>query len=353
MLKWVCLQKHHTVYKLGEKLFCPRCREFYGLKGNIPVFINNKLSQTTGITGESGKIRDFWHQIKTTTIAGAVSDFGKSNRCSKNYKLTDWKFFINISGQAQILELGGGYGEDTIALARQAENVVSIVPTSTNAFILEQNLLHQKIRNVKIAVCETIKNLPLENNSISAIAIESDAFPGFKYKSGDLKSIASELKRIIKPSGTVFIGLTNPLEKIFGLPQLRFIIKSAISETSMNRFVKSVATSTVENYSKPGFSTVIKTMTKSGFSRPKIFIPLPDENNTEIVIPLEDPELIRYCFRHLLRRNSFYIRLMTVFVDILLKFNVFHYFVPYYFLQFKIEDDYLKNLTQPRHPGDI
>ncbi len=109
MLKWVCLQHHHQLYQLGEKYFCPRCRESYRLQDNIPIFINDNHR----ISDESGILRDFWRQIRMSTVTKAISEFSNTHRCLRNYKLTDWKFFLNGPYQSHILELGGGYGEDT------------------------------------------------------------------------------------------------------------------------------------------------------------------------------------------------------------------------------------------------
>ena len=248
----------------------------------------------------------------------------------------DWKFFFPVPEKGYVLELGGGFGDDTVDLAKKATRLISIVPNITNALILEKHLREKNVTNAEVAVVKDITCLPLPDNSIAAIAMEDAAAHGFAISNLNFPATAAEWRRVLSPGGVVSLGLGNNYDRLFGLDFLRSRFHSRSYPESLNRYVKR-ATGRPQSCIF-GLRRTIRCMIQQGFDAPTIFSPLPDEKKCEVVIPAEDPRVIHYFLNNLIRKNSLAVRVGIIASNVLLKLNLFHTLLPYYFLTFRLAD---------------
>ncbi|NIM96697.1 MAG: methyltransferase domain-containing protein [candidate division Zixibacteria bacterium] len=234
------------------------------------------------------------------------------------------------------MEIGAGFGDDTIDLAAKSVGTISVVPNMTNALIADNHLHEKELTNMKVAVMEDITRLPLANGSIAAIAMEDATAPGFKVTDRNFPAIAAEWARVLSPGGTVFLGLSNRYDRLFRFHSIRSIIQSHDHPESLNRFVKKATAPWPHSNLRLG--QTIRSMIQSGFGEPTVYAPFPDEKKTEVVIPLEDARAVRYFLNNLIRKNSIMVRLTIAAANAFVALSLFRYIIPYYFLVFHLDD---------------
>lgn len=334
-MEWVCLHDRQRLNQQGHKLHCPKCSQNYDVYQGIPLFTTDGREHEQ-IQFKTPHLEELWELMKQRSSDSAANHYCKTHQCSRMPYRGDWKFLFSIPKDGCVLEIGAGFGDDTVDLNKEAAQTISLVPTLINAEILQKHLMDAKLSNLFIAVVSNIKRLPLENKSIDAIAIEDVASCGFNISNKNFSAIASEWKRILSPGGTLFLGMRNPYNHYFGFHFLYSFLQTKAKPISLNRLIKQTASQST--HGRLGLTQTIRGMIKLGFKSPTIYVPLPDENKSEIVIPVEDAQVVRYFLNNLIRKNSFSLRVSIAMANILVKHNLFRYFVPYYYLIFKLDN---------------
>jgi SAM-dependent methyltransferase len=285
---------------------------------------------------ENQNLQVLWKLMQCYGSNDAAMRFCEKYECIMGVNRGAWKFFFPTPEKGNILELGGGFGSDTVDLAKQATGIISIVPNITNALIIDKHLREKNITNAEIAVVKDIARLPFPDHSIAAIAMEDAAAPGFAMTHRNFSCAAAEWRRVLAPGGVVFLGLGNPFERLLGLHFIRSRFHARSDPESLNRYVKKA--SGRPQWAVFGLRRTIRCMIQLGFDAPSIFSPLPDEKKCEVVLPVEDPRAIHYFLNKLIRKNSPAIRAVILASNILLKLKLLHPFLPYYFLTFRLTD---------------
>jgi len=239
----------------------------------------------------------------------------------------DWKFFLPIPEGGRVLEIGAGFGDDTLALARVAKEVVSLVPDEASKAILRRRLEQSSAGNVDVVLLQDLTKISQPDVSIDAISIEDVAAPAFGLTDETLPDVVHEWARILSPKGSIFVGVRNRYRK---LPGARSWAPPGDRE-SLNRFVKRAA-----NASSPKLSreVVVSCMRAKGFEV-ETFAPIPHEQAIEAVVPLGAPESLRYCLNSFLRQNSPATRAAVTAANVTADAGLLSNLLPYYFLLFR------------------
>lgn len=282
-------------------------------------------------------LKEMWQWMESQGGDEAARRCCEKYRCVMDGNMGDWTFFFPVPETGKILELGGGFGLDTIKLAEQAAGIISVVPNIVNARIIKRHLCEKHILNSEVIVQRDITNLPLPDHSIAAIAMEAAAAPGFDMSRRKFPYVAAEWRRVLSPGGIVFLGLENPYERLPGFRLLRSRFHARGNRETLNRFVKKANRG--PRRTMPGLRRTIQCMTRHGFGTTAVFSPLPDENKCEVAIPVDDPRAVHYFLNRLIRKNSPAIRIVISISNILVKHHLFHTLLPYYFLNFRLDGE--------------
>ncbi len=332
---WVCLSDRQRLRRRKEKLCCGQCGRYYDVRKGIPVFTGDDLEKDS-VNHQLPLLEELWKLMQQNRSDEAAREFCEKHQCARNQNGAAWVFFFSVPKDGVILEIGAGFGDDTIDLVAKARETISIVPNMTNALIVDKHLDEKELANTKVAVMEDITRLPLANGSIEGIAMEDATAPGFKVTDRNFPAIAAEWARVLSTGGTVFLGLSNRYDRLFRFRSLRSIIQSHDYPESLNRLVKKAMAPWPNSNLRLG--QTIRTMMQNGFGEPIVYAPFPDEKKTEVVIPLEDARAVRYFLNNLIRRNSFGVRLATTAASVFVALSLFRYIIPYYFLVFHLVD---------------
>jgi len=257
----------------------------------------------------------------------AAKRFCATHGCHRRATSTDWKFFLPVPEGGRVLEIGAGFGDDTLALARVAKEVVSLVPDEASKAILRRRLEQSSAGNVDAVLLQDLSKITQPDVSIDAISIEDVAAPAFRLTDETLPDVVHEWARILSPRGSVFVGVRNTYRK---LPGARSWMPPGNRE-SLNRFVKRAASASSPKLSR---GAVVSCMRAKGFDV-ETFAPIPHEQAIEAVVPLGAPESLRYCLNSFLRQNYLGTRTAVAAANVAADADRLANLLPYYFLLFR------------------
>lgn len=242
---------------------------------------------------------------------------------------SDWRFFLPLSRNDTVLELGAGCGADTLALAARAARVVSLVPTWCNADIVQRRAREAGHANVSVAVLQDPTRLPLAPGSVNAIAFDEAADAGFALEAEDWPHLAAAWRRCLACDGSVLVGTSNPRR----LARFGPALGRGVGAPPFERWIKRATGRRARRAA--GLTRLARAMRAQGFAPPLVLAPLPDVAKIEIVLPIEHGDVVRYCFGRLLRRNSAIERLVSTLASAAVGSGLVSRLVPYYFLVFR------------------
>ncbi len=326
-MRWSCPEDRGDLELREERLVCGRCGNSYDASRGFPVFGAGET-----VEAEPAAFAELLSKMRDASPDEAARAFCDRHGCTRREFGADWSFLLPTRGGGTILELGGGFGDDSRQLVQETRAVV-IVPSVANARVLRANLEAEGVRETPVAVLEGTERLPLADGSIAAIAMEDVAAAGFGLSEENLDAVAREWRRVLAPGGTVLVGIKGSLSRVRLLQLARRMLPVPAGSASFNRRVKLIAGGGVETSLR--LRPTLRSMAAAGFSPPTIYAPLPDEHRTEIVIPVDDRRVVRYFLNHLIRQNSPAVRLAIHGANLLNRLGLFRHFVPYYYLLFK------------------
>jgi len=331
-MEWNCPDDHERLTVQTSSLTCPGCGREYPIVDGIPVFTrdgrgNNGAQQTSPVLNE------LWESMQAKTASQAAAEMCGKHGCTRSMYNADWKFFLPAATEGTTLELGAGFGEDSVDLGGPAGTSILVVPNVLNARIVSKHLGERSDRDWPVAVLTDLTRLPLADGSVQSVSLEDVAAAGFGLSDAGLRAVANEWRRVLAPNGVVFIGVSNGLHRLPGLKRLRTVLRARPRAESLNRLVKR----SVVRRAGRGLSPwrTIRTMAQLGFGAPVVYAPLPDENDIQVVIPVADKCVVRYFLNNLVRKNSRIVRIALRLCNITVTLGLFRRLVPYYYLIFR------------------
>jgi len=308
----------------------PATREYEVVDG-LPVFAQDEDAARQAHR-QSPVLEELWQRVRDSSADDAARWFCEQHDCSREIFAADWKYLFGPPPEQRILELGAGYGDDSVTLARDPARIVLAVPTLTAGRIVRRRLEEHRPGPWDIAVLPSVTRLPLEDASVGAIALEDAAVEAFGISDRNFHEIAAEWRRVLTANGSVFVGLGNALHRLPGAGFARSKLLRPPRE-SLNRTVKRAAGG--GSGGRLGRGTVLREMRRQGFVGPSVYAPLPSEKKIDVVIPVEDRRVVRYFLDNLIRKNSPVVRSAIGAAHLALGLGLFPHVVPYHYLIFK------------------
>jgi SAM-dependent methyltransferase len=327
-MPWVCIRDQGPLQPAADGASrCARCGRSYRQFDGIPIFPGDG-AEAERAARRPPALEELLRWMRERGAAEAAETFCRRQRCSRRRFTTDWKFFLPCLPDGRVLELGAGYGDDTVDLSETAAATASLVPQLGNALIVQQHLRERRRSNVAVAVVPSLAALPLADSSFNAIGLEDAAAASFGLCSRTLAVAAAEWQRVLVPGGTLILGLSNPLH----LPRAWTAPLFGAREPcpSLNRVIKQVSASGPAW--SLGLGRTLRCLRRRGFSQLRLHAPLPDQDDTKIVIPLADAALIRHSLHNQARRNSVLVRAALGLGGLAAELHLLQRLLPYYFV---------------------
>ena len=109
-----------------------------------------------------------------------------------------------LSKKDIVLDLGSGNGQNAIKAAKIAKKIVGLEYDQTLINIAVKTAVARRIKNVKFVKTDLEKKIKYKNNSFDKII-----FLDVLEHLANRDQILDEIKRVLKPSGLLFLGVPN------------------------------------------------------------------------------------------------------------------------------------------------
>jgi len=332
MMHWTCPRDREPLVREARTLRCAACGTTYGASHGVVDF---------GCSGASSPaLEPLLRGLEKGRVDQTLAEFCEKHRCVNSLRSDDWKFLLATPTGSRVLEIGAGYGRDSVDLARDAAEVVSLVPSVMNGRVVRQYVAARGAANVHIAAIADPARLPLPDAAVGAIVFEDAAARSFGLSAAGLPGVAREWGRVLAPGGTLLIGVGNPLYRSRAARLLKAGLGAGRERRSMNRLVKSVDRPDASPRLRRG--SILRSLAHCGLPPAEAYAPLPDEDNTEFLVPLDDPLVVDYFLDHLVRKMTWKVRLAIGTCKLLLRMGLFGQVMPYHYLLF----------TKPGRPAE-
>jgi len=332
LLNWVCPKDREPLVQQAETLRCAACGATYGPSDGIATFGDT--------SADSPALAPLLRGFEEGRLDEALEEFCGTHRCVNSLRSDDWKFLLTAPAGSRILEIGAGYGRDSVDLARDALEVISLVPSVMNGRVVQKYVSARGATNVQVAAIDDLAHLPLRDASVQVIVFEDAAARAFGLSRAKLREVAREWRRVLAPGGTLLIGVANPVYRSWLARKFKAGLGAGRERRSMNRLIKSVDMADASPGLRRG--SILQSLSRLGLSTPETYAPLPDEDNTEFLVPLGDPLVIEYFLDHLVRKMTWTVRLAIRTCKLLLRLGLFGHVMPYHYLLF----------TKPGRPAE-
>ncbi len=335
-----CPECHLNLTLKGKEYLCSSCQRVYPIVDNIPIF---------------SEIDNYYGEIKKTSMSVLLEDsktIGYAKALEKyindpfvyKYVIDEtrakWIEIIPHDENSRFLDVGCGWGTNTIPISKEVKEVVALDATYERVKFVEIRAHQKNIKNILPVLGSAIK-LPFPNESFDIVAFNGVIeWLGVINKTIDpiiiQKQALKEAYRVLKPKGKVYIGIENRFS-------LRYFLGSQ-DDHSFLRFTSLLPRNIANLYCiirkgekyythTHSLKKYHKMLSESGFVGITTFYPWPNYRNPDFIIPMKYDKISAF-FMELLKNEKrsmsvnkrLYVRVLRLFTFIEKKGRFCHSF---------------------------
>lgn len=282
------------------------------------------------------EMQRFVEAAKTQGFEEARKTFPFSIRFdyADDFSRADFNFFLPSPKNAQVLDLGSGFGNVTIPISYHYENVTAVDASRELLEISSIRAAELSRKNITFVHADPLGSspLPFADDSFDLIilngVLEWVGLSGEKESPRDIQGfLLEEIRRVLRPGGAVYIGIENrwfpgwvkrdPHSK---LPYTVFLPRKLADWYARRHGI----TSGYRTYIY-GYGAYRKLFAERGFSIEKLLIPYTTYRDATVIYP-RAKEISAYLFKKGSAR-TIYTAKWQAFLRILRIFNVEHLMV--------------------------
>lgn len=215
----------------------------------------------------------------------------------------NWKYLLQLPPEATVLDFGCGWGETTLSLARSVNRVVSMDLTLERLLLLRARSQELGLSRISFAHGGDVLPLPFAEQSFDAVVLngvlEWVPVTGQGNPRQCQLALLRELRRILKPTGQIYIGIENRiglkyfLGRIDEHSRLKFTtLMPRWLANQWSRFRNQQAYRTY-TYTRLGYRKLLR---EAGFDYADFYCPYPDYREFDRIVPAE-PKCVRQLFK--------------------------------------------------------
>ncbi|MFH1361980.1 MAG: class I SAM-dependent methyltransferase [bacterium] len=225
----------------------------------------------------------------------------------------DGSFYLSLTPESRVLDLGAGLGSYAFALAPRVASVVAADATLESLEFIKLRASQDKVNNLTTVQIEPLDyaKLPFPDQSFDAIIMNGVLeWVGSYVETDDplrlQENCLREVRRVLKPFGELWLGIENRFGRRYfnGAPDdhLKYYQGSKIAYTTIvPRFVANLITRKklgqpyrTYTHSLPGYKRLLK---RTGFKETQFFYPDPDYRAVAVKItPIESKAVVNPIF---------------------------------------------------------
>lgn len=325
----------------NDKLFfCSKCSSYYEA-GSENAVCHSCGASTPLVDGVPVFSKDiYWGKVpedELKKIVEAIDEEGFSALDAATQKKldftyhedrADWRFYVLLSADSTVLDIGAGLGRIAIPLARVCKRVVACDQSLSRMRLLSRRARSEGLDNLDVFVGDVF-DLPLKENSFDLIVMNGVLeWVGLTDRYADpreaqIKSLEI-CKKLLKNGGRLYVGIENRLALVY----LRAKDHGGLRFTSyMPRVIANLYSKALGNkpyrtytYSKGGYEKLFKA---AGFGEaPSFYLLYPGYNLPRIIVPYENIKAFRYLIRmfkspdNIVGKFGYYVASLPLFIRI-------------------------------------
>ena len=216
----------------------------------------------------------------------------------------DFRFVLPTAPRGCILDLGSGWGANTLALSRQFQTVVAVDGTKENLRFSACRIRDAGRSNVNFVSCDPLETvqLPFREAVFDAVILSGllewigTGSPDNSPRELQLR-LLRQLKRLLKPNGCLYLGIENRFYALYWLgksdPHASFPFLSVLPRKLadwLSRLAKGKPYRTYI-YSYRGLKKLLR---EAGYPKTEFYTPVPSYHEPRAVLPLENKNGVIY-----------------------------------------------------------
>lgn len=210
-----------------------------------------------------------------------------------------WQFLLHLPENASALDMGCGWGNLAISLARNFATVYAMDLVPERAVITSIRAREAGVQNVHALAGGNTPHLPFPDASLDAVMLNgvlewvAASFPDIDNPREAQLQVLREINRVLKPEGQVYIGIENRLGFLyfFGRPDEHSKLKFAtlLPRWLANRYslAKRNQPYRTYTYSWRGYRKLLR---EAGLADAKFYCPFPEYREFSELIGLDRPQ---------------------------------------------------------------
>ncbi len=226
-MNWYCIGDQQRLILDENRLTCTGCGQIYDLRRGIPIFTDKH--EKPGVTDTIPLLEELWNYMRQDSIDNAERRFCQKHGYRIDAYGTSWYLLFPFPKQGPVLEIRAGIAHDTIGLTEITANTITLVPNVTTSFIVQRQLEERGKNKWQIAILDDISLLPFADSQLEAVVMDQSCASVFNLSNRNLPIVAKEWRRVLKPGGTVLIGMKNPY---FPHKLIKFVRSKSYSKDS-------------------------------------------------------------------------------------------------------------------------
>ena len=339
---FVCPECKNDLEEKDSRYYCTKCPQAWDVRDGIPVFLSQATPYWSELPRE--KAVQLNEMAESTGWHAAIQKFFPEEL--QHFVLDDsrinWKYTVESNTAGRVLDAGSGWGTLAFALARDGAEVYAFEPIWERIRFIDIRCRQDDVGNL-IPVCGDLLHLPFPDNLFDLVilngVVEWLGLSDMSVRAGEVqKRVLKDILRILKPGGSVYIGIENRFAYFYFLGKkdphsgLRFV-------NLMPRRAADIYSGLVKKqkyrtyiYSLNGYRDLLD---KAGFTKIDFYTPLPGYLNFKYLIPLGRKQAMVYWLNNLISERllfaPFVFRLLFSVVRLLFKTplaGIAGYFVP-------------------------
>jgi SAM-dependent methyltransferase len=216
----------------------------------------------------------------------------------------DFRFVLPASPGGCVLDLGSGWGANTLALSRQFQSVVAVDSTKENLRFTTCRIRDSGRSNVRFVCCDPLEGaqLPFREGVFDGVVLSGVLeWIGTGSREGSPRELQLRLlrylKSLLKPEGCLYVGIENRFYALYwlgkkdphaGVPFLPLLPKKAANAVS--RLVRGEPYRTYI-YS---YRELDELLHEAGYSETEFYTPIPSYHEPRAVLPLAKKTYLSY-----------------------------------------------------------
>jgi len=317
-VEYCCPKCKGEVRTINDFLSCLGCGAAWPIKEGIPCF--SVGSSYWGFASpeamhallQIAQNEGWLEAVKCYSDASNTHTYDYLYQYAVSEARADFQFLIPLSSQSTVLDVGCGWGNISVSLARNTQHVVALDSTFENAKFVSVRAEQEKIHNIQ-TVCADAHALPFQDDTFDLIVMNGV----LEWTARDTENrnalrvqleVLDQIHNCLKRPGWLYLGIEN-----------RFSIKLLCGARDPHtglRFGTVLPRAVGDAYSRiirhKGYSELIhsarqlqKLLRSAGFSDAKMYFPLPGYQRIRYLLDFTALNVNRFLFQKLRSHRKF------------------------------------------------